>query len=679
MTEGGKHAARESDPSVMYVSFMRASVVVAVFVLVVLGLMFRTSHQIRMSDPRNSAELKSLKAQLHKSPMDEALKARIRTLDARLRTVYLRGLGSAHTGGHLLIIGIAGLLLAVSGAAQYRKRIILPSGLSDESDKSDSLRASTQAERRAVAVLGSVAAVGLVALAITSRGDLNSGYARAVREYRSKPPQDFTAPAASSAVSSPAATASTTAAAAPTNPAPTGTAAVGGPVGAVTPLPPMSGAKTAQGATASPTTSAKPAPVSRAHPAEPKPVALTVEAAFDASDYSPSAEEFAANWGVFRGPLAGVASGSYPVSWDGSVGNGILWKTEIPLPGWNSPVVWKDRVYLAGADKASREIYCVSADDGKMLWKQSVEPLVKAKAPDVNADTGYAAPTLAADDRRVFAIFPNGDVFGYSADGKRLWGRNLGTPDSMYGYASSLTMFRNLLIIQYDQGSGSDGKSLLLALQGSTGKVVWVTKRPVASSWSSPLVVRSGDGGMVITSANPWSIAYDALTGKELWRASVLSGDVAPSPAYAGSMAYVCNSGAVLAAIRADGRGDVTKSHVVWRASDGLPDITSPATDGDLLFLLTTEGLATCYDAKQGERIWDHTFDLSFGASPVIVGVRVYLLDRDGLMHVIDAKRTFREETRSPLGEAANATPAFVGGRIFIRGEKHLFCIGTKS
>ncbi len=340
--------------------------------------------------------------------------------------------------------------------------------------------------------------------------------------------------------------------------------------------------------------------------------------------------------------------------------------------------MWKDRVFLTGADANKREIYCFDAGNGKMLWSGAVAPIAIGKV-NVNDDTGYAAPTMAADGKRVFAMFPNGDVVCYSFDGKQLWGRNLGIPESTYGYASSLATFRSLLIVQYDQGSEEDGKSTLLGLQGATGKIVWAAKRPVGGSWCSPIVVRSGDQGMIIAAANPWAMAYDALTGNELWRANLLSGDVAPSPAFANGMAYVCNQGSVLAGIRANGNGDVTKSGVAWQASDGLPDITSPATDGDLLFLLTTEGTVTCYDAKDGKKVWEHAFDnTSFRASPVIVGKRVYLLDVDGSMHVIEAGRTFKELGNSPLKEQMHATGAFVGGRIYLRGIKNLYCIGTK-
>ena len=669
--------AREDQTEVIYRSLLRTIAITAVFSVVVFGLLIANHFQLRASDPRYSQELKALKLELHEHPKDEKIKRHIRAVDTRLRKDHLGRIDFAHTGNHLLLIGVTGLLILIPTAAHYRRRIRFPEA---DLDGADEFRHAGVLGRRAVGVLGALVVGGLVILAIASQGDLSDGYAKAVRVYEKNPPASFDKPgdplaglpsamlqnlAGRQPAAATAAVATTTAA---NGTSATSAAPVPGRTGPLPPYPLSVGLLTPGSA------AANPRPGGNA-----KSVGLSREAAFDVRDYSPSAAELAQNWPSFRGPNGGIATGDYPIRWDVPQGKGVLWKTEIPLPGWNSPVVWNDRVFLTGADEKKREIYCFAVGSGKLLWKHDVPQIVKGKAPEVGEDTGYAAPTVAADGKRVFAIFPNGDAVCFSFDGKRLWGRNLGSLESMYGYASSLSTFRSLLIVQYDQGSGDDGKSAVLAFQGETGKIVWRTSRPVANSWSSPLVVRSGDQGTIFTCANPWSMAYDALTGKELWRANLLSGDVAPSPAFASGTAYVCNSGSVLAAIRADGRGDITKSHVTWQASDGLPDITSPVSDGNFVLTLTTEGKATCFDAKMGKKMWEHSYEeTSFLASLVIAGGRAYLLSEEGVMHVVDAKAAFREEARSPIGEKSSATPAFVDGRIFIRGTRHLFCIGGK-
>ncbi|MHB1456474.1 MAG: outer membrane protein assembly factor BamB family protein [Armatimonadota bacterium] len=646
-------------------SMLRAMIIsvilLSLFTLSILTLMIVNHYKLNASDPRNSVVLTTLKAGLHKAPTNEKLKAEIRLRDAELRSSYLGRLQFAHTGSYLLLIGIGGLLITINAAYRFRKRVLI---LDTESPQDESLMRTTDLGRKGIVVFGVLLTSGLIALSALSQGDLTEGYKKAISEYKKHPPADFTSPGKEMAVSSAPAGSNTSTTSAP---------AVGATSGSTTSLPVLPPMNT--GATGM-ATGSKPGSATQ-KPAD-KPSSLAVEAAYDTGDYSPSLDDFNQNWPVFRGPKAGIASGSYPDDWNGATGKNILWKTDLPLSGWNSPVVWKDRVFIAGADKQTREIYCIDASSGKMIWKKTVEPIAAGKAPEVFDDTGYAASTLAVDGKRVFAIFPNGDVVGYSFDGDRLWGRNLGNPDSMYGYASSLTMYKNLLIVQYDHGSGSDGKSSLIALQGGTGKIVWVTKRPVANSWTSPIVVNNADHGMVVTSANPWVMGYDALSGSELWRASIMSGDVAPSPAFANGIAYVCNTGAVLAAIRTDGKGDVTKTNILWQASDGLPDITSPATNGDLVLLLTTEGTLTCYDAKDGKKLWDHAFEATFRASPIIVGNRVYILDSEGTMHILALGRNLSEISKQQIGENTNATPAFVDGRIYIRTEKQLICVGAK-
>ncbi len=250
-------------------------------------------------------------------------------------------------------------------------------------------------------------------------------------------------------------------------------------------------------------------------------------------------------------------AGAWPAHWDGAKGDNILWKTAVPLPGQNSPVVWGDRVFLSGADEHQREIYCFDANAGKLLWRQPVNDLSCADQTPLNVtdDTGYAAPTMACDGTRVFAMFANGDLACYDFSGKRLWAQNMGRPENTYGHATSLLSYRNMLLLQFDQGDGAGGKSAVFALDVATGATVWKAKRNLPNSWSTPIVITTGGHDELITCANPLVLAYDPATGTELWSASCLGGDVAPSPVCAGGMLYVCNTGANLAAIRPDGPG----------------------------------------------------------------------------------------------------------------------------
>ncbi len=385
------------------------------------------------------------------------------------------------------------------------------------------------------------------------------------------------------------------------------------------------------------------------------------------------------NWPRFRGPGGrGVSFYSdIPTSWNGRTGKGVLWKTAIPLPGMNSPIVWGDRVFLTGANKERREVYCLEANSGNLLWQKVVEnvPFSKPASPDISEDTGYAASTAATDGRRVYAIFANGDVVCFDFNGKQIWAGSVGPLDNMYGHASSLVMHRNLLLIQLDQARTEDKLSKLMAIEATSGKTVWQRQRQVPNSWATPIVINAGEREEIITCGNPWIIAYAPTTGKELWRVKCLGGDVAPSPVYADGLVFAINAYELLIAIRPGGQGDVTETNIVWTAEGVLPDICSPLTNGELVFVLETEGLIACYDAKKGEKIWEKDLAKTFMASPSLVGDKVYLMAEDGVMIIIKAGRKFEEIRRCELGENSMASPAFLNGRIYIRGKENLYCI----
>jgi outer membrane protein assembly factor BamB len=411
----------------------------------------------------------------------------------------------------------------------------------------------------------------------------------------------------------------------------------------------------------------------------------------------PSAEQISENWPSFRGP-GGLGISAYtnvPADWNGKTGDGILWKTKVPLPGNSSPVIWGDRVFLSGGDPNELQVYCFDTVSGRLLWTEDVTraPLKSDEEPfEVMESTGFAAPTVVTDGRRVYAIFATGDIGSFDFNGKRIWTRSLGIPDSSYGYASSLAMYRNLILIQYDQGGPDDGISRLIALDGFSGQTVWETKRPVPNSWSSPIVTKVGDQFQLITCGDPWVIAYDPAKGTELWRAKCLYGDIAPSPTYANGLVFAIEPYSKLVAIRPDGRGDVTETHIAWSTEEGGPDICSPVSNGELIFLLATEGFLTCYKVADGKMLWEQDLRENFMASPSLVpapasddasrgsgGDKLYLLTEEGVMFIVQAGPEYKELTRCELGEKCHASPAFADGRIYIRGLENLYCIGKKT
>jgi outer membrane protein assembly factor BamB len=400
------------------------------------------------------------------------------------------------------------------------------------------------------------------------------------------------------------------------------------------------------------------------------------------SSFDNRKSEISKNWHRFRGPSGSGVSAytNIPTSWNGKTGEGILWKTKVPLPGNNSPVVWDDRVFLSGADKSNQQVYCFDAFSGELLWSGDVTHVSQdAKQAEVFEYTGFAASTVTTDGRRVYAIFPTGDVVCFDFEGRKIWQKNLGIPNSAYGYASSLEMYQNLLLIQYDQGGAKDGLSKFLALDGFSGRVVWETKRPVDSSWTTPIIADLGDQYQLITVAVPWVIAYDPADGTEIWRAECISGDAAPSPIYAGGLVFVIEPDTRLIAIKPDGRGDVTKTHIAWKTERGGPNICSPVSNGKVVFILFSEGLIRCHKVTDGTLVWEKDLRENFQASPSIVGDKLYLLDEEGVMYIIEIGPEYKELAKCELYEKCSASPAFADGCIYIRGLENLYGIGLAA
>ncbi len=396
-----------------------------------------------------------------------------------------------------------------------------------------------------------------------------------------------------------------------------------------------------------------------------------------------SPEELSKNWHRFRGfGGAGVVSQeNSPTRWDGAGGSGIRWKTPIPLPGYNSPVVWEDRIFLTGASWEKREVYCFDAATGAILWAGGVPTAPMGdRQLDVTEDTGLAASTLTTDGVRAYAIFATGDLAAFDFNGRLLWHQSLGIPENLYGHAVSLEVWRNRVLVQYDQGWAEDGRSRLYAFDGATGNIVWEVKRPVPNSWTTPAVIRVGEDFQLITVGNPWVIAYDPEDGEEIWRAECVRGDVAASPILAGEMIIAVEPEMRSIAIRTGGTGNITDTHVAWENWEVGPTIVSPVAGDGRVLLMDTFGVLFAVNTSDGKFLYEYDFGENVNASPTLVNGRLYVLSIDGNMFIGTPGDTeFALEATNPLDEACYASPAFMPGRIYIRGTTHLYCIENET
>lgn len=390
----------------------------------------------------------------------------------------------------------------------------------------------------------------------------------------------------------------------------------------------------------------------------------------------PNPEEITKNWPNFRGP-GGIGIAHYtnaPTAWNIETGENIRWKTEIPLPGHSSPVVWENRIFLTGGDKNSRELFCYDTEKGQLLWQKAIKNIPGSPATvKVDDGTGFAAPTVATNGQFVFAIFPTADVVGFDFSGNQRWGRNLGVPDNHYGFSSSLIAYQNLVFVQFDNNENSK----LFALDAATGKTVWEVERGVIS-WASPILVNTGERQELILVNSKDVSSYDPQSGTQYWRIECLSGEVGPSPGYADGVVYAGNEYANGVAIQINKPGSDPPARVLWEWDEALPNTSSPVATHQFMFFATSDGLISCLNAKTGELYWDHEFDNGFYSSLIIAGERVYASDLKGIIHIFKLAETFNSLGDYPVGEAITATPAFLDGRIYIRGEKTLFCIGEK-
>jgi outer membrane protein assembly factor BamB len=228
-------------------------------------------------------------------------------------------------------------------------------------------------------------------------------------------------------------------------------------------------------------------------------------------------------------------------------------------------------------------------------------------------------------------------------------------------------MYRDLLIVQYDQS----GNTNVIAFAGKTGDQVWKTSRDVKITWASPILVNTGKQMEVMLVAEPFVISYNPATGKELWRFNCISGEVGPSLAYADGVVYSVNDYSKLAAVQIG-----TSPQLLWESDEYLSDIPSPVATSKYVFLPTSYGMMLCYDAKTGEKYWEKDFGTPTYASTMLVDGNVWQMDKKGIMHIFKADKTYTSVSEPALGEGSVCTPAFAGGKIIIRGDKNLYCIG---
>ena len=400
----------------------------------------------------------------------------------------------------------------------------------------------------------------------------------------------------------------------------------------------------------------------------------TEENAEDASDAETALEEVPVSkvtQNAFRGNTSNGQSSArgIPTSWNLQAGTNILWKTAVPKAGYNSPVINGRNVFFTGADNNSRELYCYDINTGEQKWKLDASGISGSPSamPRVNDDTGLAASTVATNGNQVCAIFATGDIICADMEGNRLWAKNLGVPDNHYGFASSLLIYGNIVIVQYD----NDSSPKLMALSLANGNTVWTKNRSERATWASPMIAYIDNKPQLIIMGNPNITAYNPGNGEQLWQVSCMSGEVGASACASDGIVFGASENAKMVAINA------TDGQLVWESNEYLPEVSSPAATKDVLFIATSYGVLATFDTKTGELLAEHDLGVQFYSSPMIVEGKVYLASVEGKVYIFSANKDATLINTIDTGEKTFATPAFTDGKMVIRTNESIYCVAA--
>ncbi len=396
----------------------------------------------------------------------------------------------------------------------------------------------------------------------------------------------------------------------------------------------------------------------------------------------------ASNWPQFRGPGGSGQSDekNLPTTW--SEQENLVWKAALPGYGASSPITLGERLYVTcysgyGVDRANSgsmedlmlHVVCLSKSDGKIVWDTHVEP----KLPETRRvnQHGYAAATPATDGENLYVFFGKSGVFAFDLDGTQLWNADLGSGTHRWGCGTSPVLYKNLVIVNASVESGS-----LVAVDKKSGQEVW-RAGGMQRSWNTPHLVSVADGKQeLVVSVRGSVLGFDPATGDQLWRCEGIPDYVCPSVVSRDGIVYVIGGRRSLSmAIRAGGRGEVTDSHKIWQQTAGA-NVSSPVIYKDHLYWVSDRNrTAYCLRLDNGEIVFQRRFSGQPYASSIVGDGKLYVQTRYDGTFVLAAKPEFEQLAQNRLEDRStfNASPIISGGRIFLRSDKYLYCIGKKG
>ncbi|MBL9135040.1 MAG: PQQ-binding-like beta-propeller repeat protein [Verrucomicrobiales bacterium] len=406
----------------------------------------------------------------------------------------------------------------------------------------------------------------------------------------------------------------------------------------------------------------------------------------------------AEDWPRFRGPTGQGWSAEKDLPREWSADRGIVWKTPIPGEGWSSPIVWGDRVYVSTATEANTQcrLLCLDRATGKIVWNTAVVEIVPLRKESKNS---YATPTPVTDGERIYVAFGDGTVAAVDVNGRLVWKNQEVRFYSRHGLGASPLVHDGLLIMPFDGSNRVEkpgewpnnsaeeqlgwrvpwDQAQVVAFDVKTGERRWKGNRGKSRiAHVSPNVVLIDGVPQIVSPAGDAIQGFDPKTGERLWTVYSQGEGVTPSFAHGDGLIFT-SSGfekTTLRTVRVGGKGDVTASHVAWEQRKGTPTQPSLLYVSPHLYGITDGGIVHCYDGKTGEVIYAERVGGNHSASPVYADGHIYFLSETAETTVVKAGPKFEIVARNPLNEKCQASIAVSRGHLFLRTEKHLFCIG---
>ena len=409
----------------------------------------------------------------------------------------------------------------------------------------------------------------------------------------------------------------------------------------------------------------------------------------------------AEQWPQWRGPAQnGVsAAQNLPATWSES--ENIVWKKKLPSWSGGTPVVWGERIFYTSPNFGEKTeggekllLGCLSSKDGSVLWQREL-----ARGNAYLRKHNNTSPSPVTNGEVVCAISGTGVLHAFDMEGEGLWHRDLqkeyGAFGHMWGYASSPLLHGDKVFVEVLHGMNTDDPSYVVAFDLESGAEKWRVERETDAvgespdAYTTPVVLKHDGQEQIVISGGDYITAHAPESGKELWRASGLNPNkeqnyrVVGSPIAIDGMVYAPTRRTPLLALRAGGSGDISESHLVWKyEGKGAPDVPSPATDGQYLYLVDDRGRATCLDAKSGKVLWgpERTEQGNVSASPVLADGKIYIVNEEATTTVLVAGPEYEVLATNRLdGGYTLSSPAIAGGRIFLRTKTHLYCIGAAN